>query len=170
MTYRHRQLLALVTPAVLCIAVASAHGGKHDAADSTHAAVAHAEAFGRPGVAARVTRTVAITMTDAMRFQPDTLTFKRGETVRLRITNAGRIPHEFVLGNQEEIAEHAAMMRKMPDMIHADASSARVPPGKSADIVWQFSKTGKFLYACLIPGHWEAGMQGHVTVTGPVPR
>ena len=172
MRSRHCQLLTLVAPAILCIAVASAHGGKHDASSSTNPAHAQAGHFGQPGVPSKVTRTIAITMTDEMRFHPDTLTFKQGETVRLRITNAGKIPHEFVLGNKEEIAEHAAMMRKMPGMVHADASSVQVAPGKSADIIWQFSKSGEFLYACLIPGHLEAGMQGGVTisVTRPMQR
>jgi len=74
------------------------------------------------------------------------------------------------LGSKEEIDEHAAMMRAMPDMVHTDASSARVGPGKTADIIWQFGEPGKFLYACLIAGHREAGMQGTVTVTAPVKK
>jgi len=58
----------------------------------------------------------------------------------------------------------------MPGMVHADASSASVAPGKSADIVWKFSAPGKFLYACLVPGHHEAGMEGAVTVAARVKR
>ena len=100
-----------------------------------------------------------------MRFTPDKLSIKQGETIRLRITNAGKIPHEFVLGTREELAEHANTMRQMPGMTHSDASSVQVAPGKSADIVWQFSKPGNFLFACLIPGHRESGMEGNVTVT-----
>jgi uncharacterized cupredoxin-like copper-binding protein len=126
--------------------------------------------FGQPGAAKDVSRTVAIAMNDTMRFQPDKLNFNRGETVRLRIGNTGKLPHEFVLGTKAEIAEHAAMMRKHPGMIHADANAARLAPGKQADVIWKFSKAGTFFFACLVPGHWEAGMQGTVTVAEPAPR
>jgi uncharacterized cupredoxin-like copper-binding protein len=30
--------------------------------------------------------------------------------------------------------------------------------------VWQFTQSGRFEFACLIPGHFEAGMVGTVTV------
>lgn len=156
---------ALLLSAALAAPV-FAHDQKHEMAGMA----TPAEAFGQPGVAKNVTRTIAIAMTDAMRFNPDSLTFQRGETVRLRIANTGKLEHEFVLGTQAEIDEHAKLMRQMPGMVHADASSARVKPGQSADIVWQFSRTGKFLYACLIPGHREAGMSGRVTVTEPAKR
>jgi uncharacterized cupredoxin-like copper-binding protein len=110
---------------------------------------------------------VVVHLMDAMRFSPDSLRFTRGETVRLRIANVGRLPHEFVLGTKQDIARHAEMMRKMPGMIHKDASSARVAPGKSVDLVWQFSSPGTFYFACLVPGHREAGMQGTVLVGAP---
>lgn len=163
--YRQRMALILAISTIVCISPTLANEEKHDSASLTQAVDAHVEAFGQPGVLKNVTQTVAITMTDAMRFQPGTLTFMRGETIRLRISNTGKTPHEFVLGTPKEIAEHAEMMRQMPGMTHTNASSVRLAPGKSADIVWQFSKPGKFVYACLIPGHWEAGMQGSMTVT-----
>lgn len=168
----HRKPMATirVIAALLWIPVASAHDMQPATPSATLSTAAQAGPFGQPGVSSNVTRTIAISMTDNMIFRPDHLTVRQGETVRLRITNIGKLPHEFVLGTRQELTEHAAMMRKMPNMVHTDASSARVAPGKSADIVWRFSKPGKFLYACLIPGHWEAGMQGSVTVTAPVKR
>lgn len=120
--------------------------------------------FGRQGMSRAVSRTIDISMSDAMRFSPSSLAIKQGETIRFRIRNDGKIPHEFVLGPRDEIAEHAEMMKKNPEMEHADAHSARVAPGKTGEIIWQFTQPGNFLYACLIPGHWEAGMQGTVTV------
>ena len=134
------------------------------------AAAIAASAFGRPGLAQDVTRTQTITLTDAMRFTPATLTVRRGETLRLRIVNAGKLPHEFVLGTAKEIEEHAEVMRRMPTMVHADASSVRVAPGHAAEMLWQFSEAGEFLYACLMPGHWEAGMQGRVVVAAAAPK
>lgn len=122
--------------------------------------------FGRQGMSRAVSRTIDISMSDAMRFSPSSLVIKQGETIRFRIRNDGKIPHEFVLGPRDEIAEHAEMMKKNPEMEHADAHSARVAPGKTGEIIWQFTQPGNFLYACLIPGHWEAGMQGSVSVLG----
>ncbi len=130
-----------------------------------HEPAQDATAFGRPGAAKDVARTFTITLSDSMRFIPAALSVRRGETVRLHLVNTGKLPHEFVLGTQAEIDEHAEMMRRMPAMVHADASSVRVAPGHAADIVWQFTKPGVFPYACLIPGHREAGMQGRVSVS-----
>lgn len=143
-----------------------AHGNEHIDPNMKvdNPIMAEESEFGRQGITKDVTRTVDISMSDMMRFTPDSLNIKQGETVRLRINNNGKIPHEFVLGTKAEISEHAEMMKKNPEMEHADASSARVAPGKTVEIIWQFTKPGKFLYACLIPGHWDAGMQGSVTV------
>lgn len=41
---------------------------------------------------------------------------------------------------------------------------AHVAPGKTETIVWQFTKVGEFHYACLIPGHFEAGMIAKIIV------
>ncbi len=69
-----------------------------------------------------------------------------------------------VIGSIAELQEHAAMMRKMPEMEHADENAITVEPGKSGEIVWQFTKAGKVDFACLQPGHYEAGMKGQVAV------
>ena len=41
---------------------------------------------------------------------------------------------------------------------------ARVDPGHQDEVIWQFTKSGTFTFACLIPGHMQAGMVGEVTV------
>lgn len=160
--------------AILSLALAFFVGipcaGAHTGQPAANVAGTSEESFGQPGAANSTTRTIAIHTRDTMRFNPSSLAIQQGQTVRLRITNEGNLPHEFVLGTKEEIAEHAKMMRQMPDMVHADANSIRVAPGKSADIIWTFTQSGTFLYACLIPGHWEAGMQGTVTVAAPARR
>lgn len=149
-----------VTPAVW------AHGDEHIDPNMRvdNPIVAPESPYGRQGMTREVTRTIDISMSDMMRFTPDSLNVKQGETVRLRIKNEGSAPHDFVLGTKAKIAEHAELMKE-----HADASIARVEPGKTAEIIWKFTKPGNFLYACLIPGHWDAGMQGTVTVTGAKP-
>ncbi|RQH02063.1 cupredoxin domain-containing protein [Paraburkholderia dinghuensis] len=119
---------------------------------------------GRPGDAKHATRTVAVTMLDTMRFEPPTIAVKKGETVHFVVKNAGAVRHEMTLGSRQELKEHADMMRAMPDMTHQDANSVTVEPGKTGDLVWQFTRAGTFDFACLQPGHFEAGMKGTITV------
>lgn len=142
----------------------SSHEHSHGA--SGKAAATQATGFGSPGNAKAVTRVVELNLRDTMRIEPGQLSVKQGDTLRMRIRNTGAVAHEFVLGTQEEIIEHRDMMRKMPTMMHNDANAVSVAPGGTAELIWRFSKTGTFLYACLVPGHWEAGMQGTVTVSG----
>lgn len=121
-------------------------------------------AFGREGDPAKAKRTIRVDMADTMRFTPADITVKRGETVRLVATNKGQVLHELVLGTPDELKKHAEMMRKHPGMEHDEAHMTHVKPGTSGEIIWQFTTPGEFQFACLIPGHFEAGMVGKVTV------
>ncbi len=119
------------------------------------------------GVAAESTsvkRTIVITMDDQMRFTPNAIEVKEGERVRLRIHNAGRVQHELVLGTHDELMAHAQMMKRFPGMEHEEPYMAHVAPGRSVDMHWTFNRAGKFEFACLLPGHYEAGMRGAIEV------
>jgi uncharacterized cupredoxin-like copper-binding protein len=124
----------------------------------------HASAIGKPGNPAEVTRTMMVDMNDAMRFIPATIDVKRGETVKFIVRNSGRLKHEMVLGTMQELKAHAEVMRQHPEMEHADENQVSVDPGKTGEIVWQFTNAGTFDFACLQPGHFEAGMKGAVVV------
>lgn len=143
-----------------------AHGEKdHDARPRKFdASRVEDTAFGREGDPAKATRTIRVEMADTMRFTPADITVKRGETVKLVATNKGQVLHELVLGTSDELRKHAELMRKFPGMEHDEPHMTHVKPGKSGEIVWQFTKPGEFQFACLIPGHFEAGMVGKVTV------
>lgn len=141
-----------------------AHGDGHAVARKFDAGQVEATPFGEEGDPAKVTRTVSVRMNDKMRFSPESITVKKGETVRFVVRNDGRQLHEMVLGTPEALTEHAALMKKFPAMEHADANMAHVKPGKSGEIVWRFTQAGDFEYACLQPGHFEAGMVGKVAV------
>jgi uncharacterized cupredoxin-like copper-binding protein len=125
-------------------------------------------AFGQPGNPAKATRTIEIAMGEtadgAMVFEPRGISVKRGETVRLKLVNAGEMDHELVLATREENDKHAIEMMKNPDMEHDDPNGRRLAPGASDEIVWHFTKSGTFDFACLIPGHRDAGMHGSVVV------
>ena len=136
------------------IGLAAAHEGEHFSA-------------GVPGNAKKPARTVTVVMSDdegAMKFTPDRLEVKKGEQVRFVIQNKGALKHEFMLASVKDNDKHAEMMKKFPDMEHDDPNAKSVDPGKTAEMVWRFTKTGTFEFACLIPGHREAGMHGSVTV------
>lgn len=145
---------------------AHAHGDQKHPANKTayDASKVEQRAFGREGDPKKVSRTIRVDMSDAFRFTPSDLVIKRGETVRFIVTNSGRQLHEMVLGTADELQAHAELMRKFPDMEHADANMAHVKPGKKGEIVWQFNQAGEYRFACLVAGHFEAGMVGKVVV------
>lgn len=150
-------LPALVSP----LAAAS---GKHADGHMGGQQATQAASIGEPGKVAQVSRTIELVMRDTMRFEPDHITVKPGETVRFAVRNAGKIPHEFVIGSMDELKEHAAMMRQMPTMQHHDSDAMSLQPGERGELVWHFARAGKVDFACLVPGHMEAGMAGTVTV------
>lgn len=148
------------------LAGATASFGHENAAHGGHAAVApQQQDWGIAGQARDARRTITLRMTDDMRFTPSHFTVKQGETVRLRVENKGQVMHEVVLGTQGTLEEHAAMMLKYPGMEHAEPHMAHVAPGRKEDLVWHFNRTGSFDFACLIAGHFQAGMRGTFTVT-----
>lgn len=133
---------------------AAAHEGEHFSA-------------GVPGNPKKPAHTVTVTMSDSdgtMKFTPSHLDVKKGEQVHFIIQNKGTFKHEFTLASVRDNNKHAKLMMKYPDMEHDDPNAKSVDPGKSAEILWRFSKAGTFEFACLIPGHREAGMRGAVTV------
>ncbi|CUH98380.1 copper-binding protein [Leisingera aquaemixtae] len=132
------------------------HGGGHGGME-----------VGKPGDAAHADREVAVTMKETddgeMLFEPSSFSFAKGETVKFVITNAGELEHEFVLDTAERNVHHKELMAKM-EMEHDDPNSVRLDPGASGEVVWTFSNPGTFEFACLIPGHYESGMHGPVSV------
>ena len=130
------------------------HGGGHEAAAP----------IGKPGNPAKVSRTIVVDMTDAMRFTPDKIDVKAGETIRFKVSNSGKIRHEMVLGTTADLNSHYQMMLKDPGMRHEEPNSVSLEAGKAGDIVWTFDKAGTVAFACLEPGHYPAGMKGAVSV------
>ena len=120
--------------------------------------------WGIAGDAAAAKRSIDVGMADNMRFTPERIAVKLGETVRFVAKNNGKQMHEFVIGTKAENAKHAALMIKFPNMEHDAPYMAHVPPGKTGQIVWTFNRAGEFEFACLIAGHYQAGMVGTITV------
>jgi uncharacterized cupredoxin-like copper-binding protein len=116
----------------------------------------HAVCAGFPNLHAckKASRTITVDMSD----------IKRGETVKFVVKNHGKQMHEMVIGSMKELKEHAEMMKKHPTMEHDEPYMAHVAPGKTETMAWQFTKAGEFYFGCLVPGHFEGGMIGKLTV------
>ncbi|PQO99580.1 MULTISPECIES: plastocyanin/azurin family copper-binding protein [Pseudomonas] len=148
--------------------------------------------FGKPASAAQATRSIEIVMGD-MSFNPKTIEIKAGETVRFVLVNKGQLLHEFNLGDAAMHAGHQQEMLQMQQsgmlmptgmkamdhgsmagmdhsaeghgMKHDDPNSVLVKPGKTAELTWAFTQGTNLEFACNIPGHYQAGMVGKLTVS-----
>lgn len=165
-----KTLSILILSALPVLASASGdHSGRHDMEGMSMQGhdmgeEAHDTMAGKPGDPAQVDRTIDITMDDSMRYTPSEINVKTGETIRFFVNNVGKMNHEMVIGSSDELKEHAEMMRKMPNMNHVEANMITLAPGQRGLIVWQFDRAGTVDFACLVPGHMEAGMIGKVDV------
>jgi uncharacterized cupredoxin-like copper-binding protein len=121
--------------------------------------------WGIAGDARAAKRSVQVGMSDDMRFTPQRIEVRLGETVKFVVRNHGRQMHEFVIGTKAENARHAELMMKHPNMEHDEPWMVHVAPGKSGEIVWHFNRAGTFEFACLIAGHYQAGMVGTIAVS-----
>jgi uncharacterized cupredoxin-like copper-binding protein len=162
--------------AALIVAALTTAGGVHAHGDEAHAMMKagpvkkEQKDWGIAGDAKAVSRTINVTMMDSMRFSPDRVEIKLGDTVRFAHKNAGGQLHEFVIGTPEENDAHAALMVKFPGMEHSEPYMAHVGAGKTGEIIWTFNKPGEFDYACLIAGHYQAGMKGKIIVAAASPK
>jgi uncharacterized cupredoxin-like copper-binding protein len=141
-----------------------AHGDYHHKEPKADRSSVEEKPFGRSGDPARLSRTVSIDMDDTMHYSMDSVTVRQGETIRFIARNRGALMHEMVLGTPKDIEEHAELMRKFPNMEHDEGYQLHVEPGSTGEMIWQFTRAGVFKFACLFPGHYEAGMHGKVIV------
>jgi uncharacterized cupredoxin-like copper-binding protein len=156
--------VAFAALAAVATSSAYAHGDAMHAKKGPKAISTEEKDFGREGDPKKASRTVRIDMSDKMRFSPDSLSIKRGETVKFIVRNGGKVMHEMVIGTMKDLKEHAEMMKKHPGMEHDEPYMAHVAPGKTESMAWQFTRAGEFHFGCLIPGHFEAGMVGKIVV------
>ena len=137
------------------------HGHEKKAVDYSHAEMFE---FGKASDPAHASQTITIDMTDGLRFEPSEVSVSRGETVRFVVKNTGTMMHEMILGTHDSLHEHAELMKKFPGMEHDELHMAHVSPGNEHVMGWQFTEAGEFHFGCLVPGHFEGGMKGTITV------
>lgn len=124
--------------------------------------------FGKAGDPKKVVQVVYMDMSDTIQLKPAQLTIRQGETVKFVVKNTGKDLHQIAIGIKAELKEHEQLMRAYPGMVeHDDSYMAFVAPGKTEEVVWQFTKAGEFNFGCTIPGHFEAGETGKIFVVSP---
>jgi uncharacterized cupredoxin-like copper-binding protein len=119
-----------------------------------------------------VSRSITVNMDDQMRFTPSQIVVQAGETIRFVVTNSGRTAHEMVLGSDEAIREHAEAMKQAAaqgqaqggEHNHGTAAAISVAAGQTGELVVTFAQATRLQMACLVPGHYEAGMRGTLEV------
>ncbi len=164
-----QSIKTLILGAALALSGAAfAHGDAHPAKKPA-AVKKEQKDWGIAGNAKAAKRTIEVKMLDTMRFSPESITVKLGETLRFTVRNDGKQMHEFVIGTKAENDAHAALMIKFPNMEHDEPYMAHVAPGKTGEIVWTFNRAGDFDFACLIAGHYQAGMVGKIKVVSAAP-
>ena len=127
-------------------------------------------AFGKPGMAGEVTRTIHVDMRD-MAYSIREIEVKEGETVRFVLVNSDEVEHDFTLGPPDLQARHRQEMAKMMDndmdmsMHHKDPNAVFAMPGEKKELIWKFAAGHNLEFGCNVPGHYEAGMKGKIGVT-----
>lgn len=118
-----------------------------------------------PEKVAQPGRTVKVNANDQMRFVPETLTVRAGETITFEVANTGALIHEFIIGDAHVHEEHAKAMAG-GDSHHSNSSTyaLSIAPGKIATLTYTFDQPGEFFYGCHVPGHYDAGMKGTIAV------
>lgn len=158
------QILTMIGLAGLGHRNVMAHGTSHERGAAPGPVLKEQKPWGIAGDPGAVNRRIEIRMADNMRFSPSHLAVRQGETLNLRVVNRGKVMHELVIGTRAELEAHAEQMKRFPTMEHEEPYMAHVAPGRRHDMVWTFNRAGDFEFACLIPGHFEAGMRGTIRV------
>ncbi len=104
------------------------------------------------------TRTITITMTDDLRFTPDIIHVRRGETIRFVLENPTPVPHDFTLGSEATQDRHAHQMEE--GMGHdEDGDAISLEPFSTTEYIRSFDELDVVIIGCHVLGHYEAGMR-----------
>lgn len=128
-------------------------------------------AYGHPGPGGGRVHVIHVQVLDNLRFDPARIVVSRGETVEFIVSNAGKLAHEFVIGDTAVQAAHQKEMQATPGMrMGHEVNAVALPPGQTRDLVWTFTRDGTVEYACHVSGHFAAGMVGKIIIRSPVRR
>ena len=146
--------LALVPAAAVFVAACSSGGGATAAAPSAATSSAPSAATTR----------IEVSLTDALKIEPASMTVPAGVPVTFVVTNTGAADHEFYLGDEQAQAEHEKEMAEMGGMTHDEPEGIAVEPGATKELTYTFDAAGQTLAGCHVAGHYGAGMKAGITV------
>ncbi len=96
-------------------------------------------------------------------FRPAHLDFEQGETVRLVVKNHDPIDHELIVGDDSVQSLH----ERGTEEHHGDKpGEVSVPAGETAETTYTFEREGDLVFGCHLPGHFDFGMRGTISVRG----
>lgn len=118
----------------------------------------------------RIDRTVELTMTEQLTFEPTQIEVRRGETISFSIRNLDDEGHEAFIGTEEEQRLHAIEHSGLPlseqaEVTHVMAGRHVAPFGtRVIEYAFQDPDLDEIVIGCHYPGHYEAGMRVVITV------
>ena len=98
-------------------------------------------------------------------FEPDGWTAAADEDVTITLTNESDVTHEWVILQQGAEIESEADLPETEEELLADfvLTETEVEPGATQDMVFNVP-AGTYQIICAIEGHFDAGMEGSLTV------
>ena len=98
--------------------------------------------------------------TSSLEFDPASISAKQGARVRLRFTNTGTLPHNFVLvRNEDDIDDLAATAAKAggeyvpTQKAKLIAYTTLASPGQTVEVTFVMPPPGEYTYVCFLTGH-----------------
>lgn len=93
-------------------------------------------------------------------FDPDTWTVPAGDQFSITLTNEGSIAHEWAVIKLGEDIESEAEFEEDKVLLEVEAIDA----GTSTTQTFTIAEPGTYQVICAIEGHFDAGMEGRLTV------
>ena len=148
--------IIVITASIYTLSHFKGHESEHE----------HGHDHGAPAVvSSSANREIHIEMDDTMKFSPASWDAVQGDSVRIVVTNKGKLVHELVIGREADLKQHLIDMKKPGFQDHHHDNEASVKPGQTGELIWTFNQPGDWIMGCLEDGHFEAGMKGMIKVT-----
>ena len=142
--------------------------------------------IGEKGKLSEVDRVIEVKMYDNF-YEPNEIKIKKGETIKFKVYNFGKLVHEFniatkkmhlkhqpemsrlveneiLLGDKIDKKKMKEMAKKDHSMAHSHSNSVLLEPNQSAELIWKFSSDKNLEAACNVPGHYEVGMVANIKI------
>lgn len=150
------RLIPLAAVAVLAAACSTGGGSPAPASAAPSAPAATSVAATR----------IEVTLSDALKIEPASMTVPAGQPVTFVVINKGTVLHEFVLGDaaDQDAHDREMMANGGMSMPKDEPMAIGVEPGKTKELTVTFDTPGQTLAGCHVVGHYAAGMKATITI------